>query len=180
VEKSKRTCGRGCTPWGGHKVIFLDQGKPPTIVDIRNRDTNIDKWTVVHEFGHAWDRNFGWSLSVELEQFTGGHTSPIGRLHKRGSGDCDPSDRLPGCNDYGYFYKGTPPKGSGYGFNRLEDFAESVTAYVYPDEAHVALMEFLNNAKISEPKYYKDYQRLFYYNDYTKTDRWQYINSIIK
>jgi hypothetical protein len=38
---------------------------------------SFSAWTVVHEFAHAWDANYGWKLSRLLEQYTGGYTSPI-------------------------------------------------------------------------------------------------------
>ena len=38
---------------------------------------SFSAWTVVHEFAHAWDANYGWKLSRLLEQYTGGYTNPI-------------------------------------------------------------------------------------------------------
>jgi hypothetical protein len=38
---------------------------------------SFSPWTVIHEFAHAWDANYGWKLSRLLEQYTGGYTNPI-------------------------------------------------------------------------------------------------------
>ncbi len=70
-------------------------------------------WTVVHELAHAWDAVNGWQLSKELEEYTGGRTTLFGE----------------------YVYGGIPPKGADANFDRREDFAESVTAFVYPNIA---------------------------------------------
>jgi hypothetical protein len=87
------------------------------------------------------------------------------------SGRCDPPNfRLPGCNRAGYFYGGVPAKGSDINFNRVEDFAESVAAYVFPDEAQQEVQQY------REPRLYRD---LLYYEDYRDTLRWQYINGLI-
>jgi len=86
------------------------------------------------------------------------------------SGKCDPPYyRLPGCNDAGYFYRGTPPAGAGKGFNRLEDFAESVTAYVYPDEARQKVARYAGT----------EYEDLLYYEDYIQTPRWRFVHNLI-
>src|SRR6185436_13860041 len=91
-----------------------------------------DSWRVTHELAHAWDANHGWKLSNELKQKTGGGFSLsgiVGYWFKR----CDPTQ--PGCNHWGYRYGGPPPKGADGGFDQREDFAESVTAYIYPAQA---------------------------------------------
>jgi hypothetical protein len=36
---------------------------------------SFSSWTVVHEFAHAWDANYGWRLSRLLEKYTGGFTA---------------------------------------------------------------------------------------------------------
>jgi hypothetical protein len=156
------TCGRGCTSW--NKIEFLDRGKPPTSINISNGD-NIDKWTVVHELGHAWDGNNWGNLSKGLEKFTGGSTSWFGGYPS----GCDVHNRLPGCNNAGYFYSGPPPAGSDAGFNRKEDFAESVAAYVYPIAAQSRVVGYKG-----DPVYGN-----LYYSNYTGTKRWDYINGLI-
>lgn len=120
---------------------------------------------------HAWDGNFGWKLSDKLEDYTVGYTNILGSAYKWLRGDCDLSKMLPGCNNAGYFYAGIPPAGSDANFNRLEDFAESVTAYVYPIEAQRKINDFLMNP---------NYRDFLYYPDYTKTPRWAFINYLVK
>jgi hypothetical protein len=71
----------------------------------------------------------------------------------------------------GYFYGGIPPKGADAGFNRLEDFAESVAAYVFPMYAKNWIYQRYGN----DPQ---KYGRLLY-PDYTQTDIWQYVNFLI-
>src|SRR5215217_4847952 len=44
---------------------------------------SFSSWTVVHEFAHAWDANYGWRLSRVLEKYTGGFTSPPLSLIRR-------------------------------------------------------------------------------------------------
>ncbi|MCX6083244.1 MAG: hypothetical protein NTW32_27265 [Chloroflexi bacterium] len=168
VSKSKINllgypCGRGCTPPWNRNIDFLDLGNPPTTVDISNSN-NIDKWTVVHEFGHAWDRNHGWSMSKFLVAFT------HGSVGDRPS-NCGEENALPGCNAAGYFYSGQPPAGSDNGFNPLEDFAESVASFVYPETAQSRVQQY------SDPN--NKYYRYLYYSDYTQTSRWMFINGLI-
>jgi hypothetical protein len=165
VKMAASTCGRGCTPRCGRSVTFLDAGHPPAKVEVQN-SSNIDKWTVVHEFGHAWDRNSRWQLSAKLEQHTQGHTSWLERLMLK---DRDKDKRLPGCNNTGYFYGGCPPKGSDAGFTRKEDFAESVTASVYPVEAQSMIAHYAENTLYSS----------LYYADFKSTERWRYIQAVI-
>ena len=105
ISSSTSPCGsnfNGCTT-GGQDIIF-----PPWLPDT---------WAVVHEFGHAWDRNYDWRLHDMLVAYTGGY-------FVSGRTDCDKNNSLPGCNSSGYFYSGTPPKGSDNNFNPKEDFAE--------------------------------------------------------
>lgn len=163
VALSPRTRGRGLTMWGGRRVEFRDSGKPPTTVDIQNKH-NIDKWTVVHEFGHVWDASHGWRLSVGLEAHTGGSTG--GSRPQQ----CDEHNRLPGCNKALYHYGGTPPRGSDVNFNRREDFAECVVASVYPAAAQADV------ARFKQDRLYKD---CLYYADFTTTPRWDYIQSLL-
>jgi len=90
------------------------------------------------------------------------HTQPI---------DCskDKDKRLPGCNADGYFYGGIPAAGSDDNFTELEDFAESVAAYVYPDDAQKKVRIYLNTA----------YEHYLYDPDYRTTLRWQYVDALI-
>lgn len=85
----------------------------------------LTPWTVVHEFGHAWDYGFGLSLSARMRRFTQSR-GPIPLLHS-----------LWPANEKFWYRPGSlpPPCGKDGNFNRLEDFAEAVAAYVFPEEA---------------------------------------------
>ena len=136
-----------------------------------NSSVSINSWTVVHELAHAWDGNFSWVLSKKLEKYTGGYTSINAAAGKWKAGQCDQDQRLPGCNNAGYFYGGIPPAGSDANFNRIEDFAKSVAAYVYPQEAQQRVAEIIQK----NPQY----RDVLFYSDYTKTDRFLFINLLI-
>jgi hypothetical protein len=86
-------------------------------------------------------------------------------------GECDERRRLPGCNLFGYFYGDVPPAGSDRNFNRKEDFAESVTAYVYPALVQQRVEPFKDDER---------YRELLYYTDYTRTQRWAFVDGLIK
>jgi len=139
----------------------------PDLFNGYNPDSGNPQWTIVHELAHAWDANTWWKLSRKLEKETGGHTSERGGLMKKYRGFCTDKS-LPGCNNAGYFYGDIPVKGSNANFNRVEDFAESVTAYVYPDMANTM-----------KHKKHKPFHPL-YYDDYRNTKRWQIINELMQ
>ena len=92
---------------------------------IRLNPTNLTNWTVIHELAHAWDASQGWKLSAWFAGKTGSQINyPL--IHH-----LFPKDKR-------FWYAvGSPPPpcGSDAYFNRLEDFAESVTAYLFPEEA---------------------------------------------
>jgi len=169
-RKTPFACGRGCTR--GIVVELMDNGRPPDPnmppSDLIIREgVNFDAWTIVHELGHVWDAHWGWHLSWGLMRFTGGYIA-----FDFMPGWCDPEFRLPGCSRWGYFYGGIPPKGSDIYFNPQEDFAESVAAYVFPEEAQQWLIRTFRTA----PEYYE----MFVYSDYRETLRWEYVNGLIK
>jgi hypothetical protein len=161
ISSDSSQCGRGynCTEWGNRNIIF-----PPDL---------WDTWSVVHEFGHAWDRNHNWSLSNELMAYTGGHIGWRPRMK------CDKNDRLPGCNSKIYFYGGIPPAGSDSNFNQKEDFAESVTAYVYPKRAKSKVEDILKDTLKNDSAHYQQIHDALYYSDYTMTPRWAFINGLV-
>jgi hypothetical protein len=130
---------------------------------------SIDRWTAAHELAHAWDANSGWTLGKELERFTGGRTRPIPAFFTRLRGKWDVEGRLPGCNAAGYYYGGVPPKGSDMNFNRKEDFAEAVTAYLYPEEAQAAVQHYKGH-----PLY-----GFLYYEDYRQNSRWGFVQKLV-
>ena len=140
-------------------------------VKFTSSPVSIDAWTVVHELAHVWDAKSGWRLSKALETHTGGRTNLLGMLVNKARGQCDADSRRPGCNRFGYFYGGTPPAGSDQNFNRLEDFAESVAAYVYP-----ALVQ----PRVDRFKDDPNYRDLLYYPDYRQTERWAFVDQLVK
>lgn len=163
---------------------------------------SFSSWTVVHEFAHAWDANYGWRLSRLLEKYTGGFTSrPLSIVRRlvrlADSGFLNPErkpgryGRWPGCNRAGYFY-GDKPSGSNWSFNRLEDFAESVAMYIGWERGNdlsqharnrIARYQLKNGDKdpFNIIDNWMDYARRFYPDngDYTKTKRWQFVDDLV-
>jgi hypothetical protein len=162
----------------------------------------FSSWTVVHEFAHAWDANYGWKLSRLLEKYTSGFTSPFLSLIIRLAGRSDSGfrnrenkpgryGRKPGCNRAGYFY-GDKPSGSNWSFNRLEDFAESVAMYIgwergndLSDHARKRVIRYQLKNGDKDPfnvvDNWMDYSKRFYpeNGDYTKTKRWQFVDDLV-
>jgi hypothetical protein len=140
-------------------------------VKFTSSPVSIDQWTVVHELSHVWDAHFKWRLSLALERYTGGYTNWVAMLVKRLRSGFDAQRRLPGCNRFGYYYGGIPPAGSDQNFNRKEDFAESVTAYVYPRLVQSRVERFKDDPQ---------YGHVLYYADYAQTRRWSFVDGLIK
>jgi len=163
---------------------------------------SFSAWTVVHEFAHAWDANYGWNLSRQLEKYTGGYTNPLLSYLKQLAGLSDSAflkpenkpgryGRRPGCNRAGYFY-GDKPSGSNWAFNRIEDFAESVAMYMgwgkdndLSSWAEARIKRYLLANGVSDKNFgvdnWADYAKLFYPDngDYTKTKRWQFVDDLV-
>lgn len=163
---------------------------------------SFSSWTVVHEFAHAWDANYGWRLSRLLEKYTGGFTSRSLSLVRRlirlaDSGFLRPEQkpgrygRWPGCNRAGYFY-GDKPSGSNWSFNRVEDFAESVAMYIGWERNNdlsqharnrIARYQLKNGDKdpFNIIDNWMDYAKRFYPDngDYTRTKRWQFVDDLV-
>lgn len=160
-------------------------------------------WTVVHEFAHAWDANYGWRLSRLLERYTRGFTSPLLAMVVRMAGFADSGrlrpenkpgryGRKPGCNRAGYFY-GDRPSGSNWAFNRKEDFAESVAMYVgwergndLSDHARKRIERYRLKNGDRDPYFnvidnWMDYAKRFYPDngDYSRTKRWQFVDDLV-
>jgi hypothetical protein len=93
---------------------------------VRLNPRGLTEWTVVHELAHAWDAANGWQISEKMRKHT--HSGfPSLWLHK-----CYPQKKA-------FWYKvGSPPAPCGVdkNFTAREDFAEALTAYLFPDEAH--------------------------------------------
>jgi RHS repeat-associated protein len=134
------------------------------VLRVTNANHELSSWTVVHELAHGWDDRYKWKLSEGLETFTRGYTDPYKRAF-----DCDSNNRKPGCNDAHYFYADKPAKSSDINFTRVEDFAESVAAYVYPDVAERDVRKYLGS----------DLEKYLYYDKYNTTLRWVYIDTVI-
>lgn len=99
------------------------------LTDYRKRiklgPNGLTTWTVVHELAHAWDFSTLCTLSLRLMVNTGSW-GPIPALHQIFTQD-----------SRWWYHAGSlpPPCGVDRNFNRYEDFAESVTAFVYPEIA---------------------------------------------
>lgn len=124
---------------------------------VQLRPAGLTTWTVVHELGHAWDMAQGGWLSWRMMIYTGSW-GPIPYLHERYR------------KDPRYWYHvGNPPPPCGIdeNFNRLEDFAEAVAAYVYPQKAC---------EKAQQRHYaYSDYG----FSEFQQTKRGRFIASLI-
>jgi hypothetical protein len=86
---------------------------------------SLTTWTIAHELAHGWDASTGWGLSRRMRKETcSGFLFP--RLHLL---------RPPW--KFFWYHVGSPPPPCGVDkhFNAIEDFAESVTAFLYPEEA---------------------------------------------
>jgi RHS repeat-associated protein len=145
VEQGYLLMARGKTM--RHRIRFTDS------------PISIDEWTVVHELAHAWDANFSWRLSKEMKEYVGGKwllfpKAPPGGIRYR----YDPSEW-------------PPPAGININFDAKEDFAESVTAFVYPGKA--------TDKAARPPEYggvpYGDYG----YDNYYETARAVYIAELL-
>lgn len=124
---------------------------------IRLRVSGPTKWTIVHEFGHAWDFTSGCTLSRQMKQRTGSSDlfAPLRSIW--------PEVKL------FWYHVGSPPPpcGTDKYFTAMEDFAESVTAYVYPESA---------KQKAAARNYpYSDYQAESFFH----TARGRYIHDLI-
>ncbi len=163
----------------------------------------VSTWSVIHELAHVWDAKNDWKLSLTLEKYTRGFTSPFLSLLRRfipGQWDAGLQGpqiqpglygRKPGCNAYGYFY-GDKPSGANWRFNRKEDFAESVAMYCgwgrdnkLSKTAHGRIERYLLSNGRKDPVFgivdnWSDYANYFYpqNGDYTKTKRWQFIEKL--
>jgi hypothetical protein len=92
---------------------------------IRLNPEGLSVWTVTHELGHAWDYSRMCLLSFRMMIVTGS-AGAVPLLHA-----WQPLQK-------NFWYKvgdPPPPCGVDQNFNRFEDFAETVAAYVYPKEA---------------------------------------------
>jgi hypothetical protein len=94
----------------------------------------FDDWTVVHELSHAWDAAHGWQLSRAMQEAMGaGFPTTAARIRH----ELRYLHLLPPAPPSEWYQPGKypPPCGINANFNEREDFAETVTAWVYPDRA---------------------------------------------
>ena len=85
----------------------------------------LTTWTITHELAHAWDKANGWHFSQRMRKAT------------RSGFLCKAIHRFRPNWKFFWYRVGSPPPPCGVdkNFNSVEDFAEAVTAYLYPDEA---------------------------------------------
>ncbi len=97
--------------------------KSPFVVNLNT--IRLTEWTIVHELGHALDASHGWTLSRRMAKATGSYF-PSKFMHKS-----FPNWRL------FWYHVGSPPPPCGRNakFNALEDFAETVAAYIFPERS---------------------------------------------
>lgn len=92
---------------------------------VRLNPRGLTEWTVVHELAHAWDASEGWHLSAALREYT--HSRAAWSLLRKWFPD----------SPLFWYRVGSPPPpcGAGRNFNAREDFAESITAFIFPNLA---------------------------------------------
>jgi hypothetical protein len=129
---------------------------------VRLSPNRLTKWTIVHELAHAWDFSTGRALSRELKKRTHSWVNPLGML--KGILKNRFTDR-----ELFWYHAGSapPPCGIDKNFNAMEDFAESVTAYLYPEEASLKALR--------RKKPYNKYG----YSHFHETPRGQFIREVI-
>ncbi len=129
--------------------------------DLKLNAIGFSIWTVVHEFAHAWDAATGWMLSRNMQSsFGAGFAHPVFHF-------------LNPTNDSYWYDPGSspPPCGIDANFNAKEDFAELVTAYVFPAEAE---------RRANATNYpYNDPNRGYNYSSFIYTPRGQYIIALM-
>jgi hypothetical protein len=138
--------------WQEHELALLDEvvaryhavGMPdpfpyPVTITLENAGRNclrgnnticlnangLSTWTICHELAHGWDAANKWRLSKAMRKATrSGFLWQVIHLWQ------------PGWRLF-WYYVGSPPPPCGVDkhFNAIEDFAEAVTAYLYPEEA---------------------------------------------
>lgn len=118
----------------------------------------LTEWTVTHELSHALDAAFHWQLSHQMREATR-------------SGFLSKAIHFTYPNWRFFWYRvGSPPPPCGVDkkFNSLEDFAEALTAFIYPDMAK----------RKAEARGYP-YEK-WGYTHFQETPRGRYIQSLLE
>ena len=123
---------------------------------VRLNPNNLTEWTVVYELAHAWDASQDWQISKRMRNTT--HSGfYFGLLHN-----------LYPDNSKFWYHVGSlpPPCAVDQNFDSLEDFAESVTAFLFAEEAH------LKASKRGFP------YEVFGFTDFHDTPRGQFVKTL--
>jgi hypothetical protein len=165
-------------------IELLDSNLTPTDPNMErniiNPNINFDAFTIAHEIGHAWNFQNNKVYERNIEWRTGGTTNPIYQFMPQCWNDTE--HRLPGCNNAGYYFGGTPLYGGGSNFNISEDFANSVAVYMFPSKSQDIVNERYNDNDPNSQwyKYYR-YNPYYYWtlDQLEDNPRWIYINELI-
>ena len=125
---------------------------------VRLNPKYITEWTVVHELAHAWDAANNWLISDIMRKETHSGFS-CHWLYKRFRE-----------RKHFWYHVGSPPAPCGVdkNFNAKEDFAEAVTAYLFPEEAR---------RKASKRGYSYEFNGFIHFHD---TPRGKFIHSLFR
>jgi hypothetical protein len=155
------TLGGAAPAWMRGLKVRLMEMKPLGLTGlglVRLNPRGLTRWTIVHELAHAWDFSSGTRLSRQMQRAT--HSNGLLALLKL---------RYP-ANPHFWYHVGSPPPpcGTDVNFNRMEDFAESVAAFVYPELAKQRA------AKRGLP------YDMFGYDNFMETPRGKFIGGLVK
>lgn len=129
--------------------------KSPALICLNTNQ--LSQWTVLHELGHALDASRGWQLSRRMQLATGSGF-PLKFVHK-----LRPQWRM------FWYHVGSPPPPCGVNakFNAIEDFAETVAAYILPEKA--------KEKAASKGYHYENYG----YSHFHQTPRGQFFTGLL-
>ncbi len=118
----------------------------------------ITEWTTVHELAHAWDAANDWLISdiMRKETRSGFRFHWLHRINRE--------------HKQFWYHVGSPPAPCGVdkNFDAKEDFAESLTAYLFPEEAH---------RRASRRGYSYEFSGFIHFHD---TPRGKFIYSLLR
>ena len=125
---------------------------------VRLNPDHMTEWTVVHELAHAWDAANNWLISDIMRKET--HSGfRFHWLHMRFRE-----------RKQFWYHVGNPPAPCGVdkNFDAKEDFAESLTAYLFPEDAR---------RKASKRGYSYEFNGFIHFHD---TPRGKFILSLLR